>query len=146
MKIFLSFLLLATLHLAYGQSTGNRTALGKEDYLKKSKVQKKLASITGGTGLGIFTIGLVIYFSQYGNGLSGGTGYNEKTSKTGETLMYVGGGLVLVSVPFKMAYKRNKKLAASLSFNNRRIVCPPLANKAFSFVPSLCLQIGLVKH
>jgi len=146
MKIFLSFLLVITLHVAYGQSTENKTALGKEDYLKKSKGQKTLARITVGTGLGVFTVGLVMYFSEYGKGLPGGTGFNEKTFKTGETLMYVGGGILLVSVPFHIAYKRNEKLAASLSINNRRIVCPPLANKAFSFVPSLCLSIGLVKH
>jgi hypothetical protein len=146
MKILFSFLLLATLHVAYGQSTENKTIPGTEDYLRKSKRQKTLAWITAGTGLGVFTTGLIMYLSEYGNGLPGGTGYNEKTSKTGETLMYVGGGLVLVSVPFRIAYKRNKKLATSLSINNSRVVYPPLKDKAFSFVPSLCLRIGLAKH
>jgi len=146
MKIFLLFLLLITLHIGYGQSTENRTGPGKEDYLKKSKRQKTWGWIAAGTGVGLFTIGLVMYLSEYGDGLPGGTGYNEKTSNTGETLMFVGGGLVLVSIPFQIEYKRNKKLAASVSINNRRIVYPLLVDKTFSFAPSLCLRIGLVKH
>jgi hypothetical protein len=146
MKIIFSFLLIATLHAAYGQSTENKTMPGREDYLRKSKTQKTWAWITGGTGALVFTVGLIMYMSEFEDGLSGAPGYNEKSAKTGETLMYVGGGLVLVSIPFSIAYKKNAKLAVSLSIRNRPVLYPPLAGKSFAFAPSLCVRIDLAKH
>ncbi len=145
MKITFLFLLLATLHLANGQSILSKSTLEKECYLKKSKQQKTLFWIAGGTGVGLFTIGGIMYMSEFGKGLPGGTGYNEKKSKTGETLMYVGVGLALVSVPFRIAYKKNEKAAASLSLENRRVSYPKEVNIVSSSVPVLSLKINLGK-
>ncbi len=108
------------MQLCYGQSPDNKSNFSKNDYYKKSKNQKKIALVLGISGLAAFATGTVLYLSEFGNGLPGGTGYNDHVSRTGETLMYVGGGLVLACMPFDLASRRNKKIAASISFDNKR--------------------------
>ena len=145
MKIILLFLLLIIFSCSYGQTKLAQNSLTKEDYLHMSKRQSTFYWITGGAAALFFTIGAIMYFSEYGNGLPGGTGYNEKVSKTGEALMYAGGGLTLVSISFRIASKRNKKIAASLSLKANPI--PSLQDQEIvaQFAPMQSLKITFIK-
>jgi len=148
MKILLLLLLLATIHTAYGQSIKQKNILEKEDYLMKSEKQKKFSLAAGATGIGLMLIGLIIDVSEFGNGMdfTGESRSDEKFAKFGETLMIVGSGVALASIPLRNAHKRNQKMAAALSINNKRVVHPPLANKAFPFAPTVSLKISLAQH
>jgi hypothetical protein len=143
MRNIFTLFLIATIHCAYGQVTESKGTLKKENYLKKSKRQKTLYWIVGGTGLGLFALGSIMFMSEFGDGLSGSTGYNEKTFKTGETLMYVGGGLTLVTIPLRIGYKNNEKLAASLSLENGGIKHPTKdVSCSSAFFLSLNINLG----
>ena len=55
--------------------------------------------------------------------------------------MYIGGRLVIVSVPFRIAYKKYKKIAASLSLQNRRVSYPKEGNLCILLFPFYHLKL-----
>jgi hypothetical protein len=142
MKLLLFCLLLPSLVLAQHINTASGDTLIKEELLQKMKRQKTIALATGITGVVLALTGSIMFLSQFGEGLTAGsTSYNENTSKTGETLAYIGGGLMVVSVPFSLAYRRNKKVLASLSLQHKM---SPLLNGnplARHLLPAVSLRL-----
>lgn len=108
----------------------------KIDYLQKSKRQNTIAWTTGIPGISVFTIGLIMYMSDFGDGLPGGdpANYDENKVKTGETLMYIGGGLTLVSIPFAMLAWKNKKIASTYSASFKTETTPVMIKTGFKKV------------
>lgn len=143
MRIFLLALLLSMVHSASGQTPESPSTLTKEYILQKARTQKTWTKIIGFTGLGLLVPGVIMYMADWGDGFTDNAGANERTARTGETLMYVGGGMVLLSVPLQLASNRNQKIAASLAVESRRIGLPQHGAMAAAFRPFLSLKIHL---
>lgn len=93
----------------------------------------------------IFMIGSLMYMSEFGDGLlpSGDSGYDEKKVKTGEAFMIAGGVLLVASVPFNLAFRKNKKKAMTILLKGEQV--QQLQKNGFiaKSIPSLNLKIGL---
>ena len=74
MKINIAFLiLLITIsYSSFGQKINPTGPITREDYLLKSKKQKTISLAIGIPGAALFSIGSIMYMSEFGNGLSGG--------------------------------------------------------------------------
>ena len=144
MRIIFTILLLAALHFAYGQSREAESTYMKEKYLEESKRQKTTASILTGVGMGLLTAGLIVWGSEFGDSWNGGS-TDEGTLNTGEALVIVGCVVTLVSIPIWIAYRKKKKLAASLALENRRIWLPTKGDLASFSAPGLSIKIALGK-
>lgn len=145
MKKNLVFPLLLTLATAsFSQPTTTVVPTIKTDYLQKSKNQKKIALAFGVPGVALFTIGGIMYISEFGNGLlPGQTEQSKNNSKTGEVLMIAGGVLCIVALPFQVASTKNKLKALSLSFRNEKAAMVQKSGFVNRCVPSLTLKISL---
>ena len=102
----------------------------KQDYLKKSKNQKRAAWVLLGLGSLSVLVGSIEVNPNYG----------ESTNRP----FLVIGGLVTAaaSIPNFIASKRNKKKAMGLSFNNYRVPQMRKNNFAYSSVQSLSVLIS----
>jgi hypothetical protein len=114
----------------FSQPTEPSPTLTKQDYLLKSKKQKKAAWVCLGGGVAAGVIGVVWAASNWQSG--------------GPDVMFVLGGASIVgSIPLFIASGRNKRKAMSMSFNFQRL--PQLQNGAVvsQKIPSLSLKISL---
>ena len=101
----------------------------KQDYLKKSKNQKRAAWVLLGVGSLSVVAGSIEVNPNYGE----------------SNRPYLGiGGLVtaVASIPNFIAAARNKKNAMRLSFNNYRVPHIRKNNFVYSSIPSLSLQVS----
>jgi hypothetical protein len=80
------------------------------DYLKKSRQQKTLATISLITGGSVALVGGYLWLLSPIAGISE-HGNVEGARRTGQTLVAIGGSLVAVSIPLFNASKKNKKKA-----------------------------------
>ncbi|MEO5946787.1 MAG: hypothetical protein ABIP79_08225, partial [Chitinophagaceae bacterium] len=108
---------------------------------QKSKRQNTIALVTGISGTLLCTIGGIMYLSEFEDGLSGGTGYNETNAKNGNALMIAGGGLLLISFPFRVAARKNKRLA--IAIKNDPLHALQKNGFRINHVPSLAFKINL---
>jgi hypothetical protein len=93
---------------SYGQESRGHS---KQFYLEKSKKQKRISLVTGGTGTVLLAVGTIMYLSEYRKE----TGINASRLRTGESLILGGAGLALISVPFRLAAQQNSHLAGTVS-------------------------------
>lgn len=102
----------------------------KQDYLKKSKNQKRAAWVLLGIGS----------LSVLAGSIEVNPNYGESTNRP----YLVIGGLIAAgaSIPNFIASGRNKKRAMSLSFNNYRVPQMRKNNFVFSTIPSLSLRVS----
>lgn len=143
MKKITIFLLLLILSAAtFGQQTNPTPPPTKQDYLKKSKTQKKTAWILlgGGTVLAITGAAIPSKVTDYGNPLNP---YDDKYSNNWSYLIGVGGLAMLCSIPFFIASGKNKRKAMNLSFKNE--LAPQVMESGFVYrsIPTLNLKINL---
>ena len=141
-KIILFFLVAALSTTVFSQQTAT-PPLTKADYLQKSKSQTTIAYATSIPGALLLIIGGAMFFSEFDNGLPGGTGSDEKTINTGNILMIVGSGLMLVAIPFQLAARKNKKLGMEIGFKNEPTQQLQESSLFRKTVPSLSLKISL---
>lgn len=113
----------------------------KNNYQHKSKNQKKVALILLGGGTTLMLTGAIIpkgpvtrenfFWNEYKNdGIRG-------------TFVLTGFVSMLGSIPFFFASSKNKRKAASLSFNNEKIQTLQKGIFAYKFVPAVRLTIRL---
>lgn len=114
----------------------------KEFYLQRSKNQKTTAWIllAGGTGLVIGSIILTIGDAM-AIVLSMGTAGSDKLIDVAGDIASAGLIADLVSIPFFISASHNKKMAASLSFDNQRVYNSPNNSVCSNVYPSLTLKI-----
>src|SRR4051812_5284378 len=123
-KIIISPMLLAFAITSFGQieTTSNQVPM-QTDYLKKSKTQKTWAWVFLGTGVALFTGGMIAHYNHVNNintwddpakGIESAFGYDEYTAIAAAGLLIAGG-----SIPFFIVSSKNKKKAhaASVSIN-----------------------------
>lgn len=114
MKKMLLFLAVPALCFsAYGQPA-QKIATAYDQWVGGSRTQKGVATAGLVAGGALMIGGGVLYFSEYGNGLPGGTGFNERRSKTGEALFYTGLGLSVVSALLLEPFRKKGRLLDAL--------------------------------
>lgn len=134
-KIILSTMLLGLSITSFCQQTHPSTSLTQEEYLNKSKKQKKVASVLliGGTAL----IGSALLIAAITN----------KESDFYIVGMFFGIGAVstIVSIPFYIASGSNKRKAknASVSFNLEKIQSIQHPHLGFQSVPAISIKLNL---
>jgi len=141
-KVIIVFIILIAACSAFCQQTNPVPTLTKQDYLEKSKNQKKISQWVGIPGSAMFLAGSVLYFSEILD-FSPASPYNERKANAGEALMITGGAAVLVSAGFAIASRSNKKKAMSLALNKQFV--PQLQESTIVYhpIPSLTLKISL---
>ncbi|HEY6503643.1 MAG TPA: hypothetical protein VIZ28_06670 [Chitinophagaceae bacterium] len=124
------FLIITTAGIS--QQNNPAPALTKQDYLKKSKTQRIIATSLLAGGSIAWLAGASKYMKQ-----------DDYVDGGGEAAMIIGGLAVLSSIPLYILASKNKKKARQMAFNNQRI--PQIQNNSFvyRFVPSLTLKISL---
>lgn len=110
-------LYLVTLLIFNSGISQNIEIQNKEYYLQKRKTNMTAGWFCLGIGVVGIAGGVALDFSD--NFLNGGS-YNN----TGLTLAYVGGGLVLTSIPLFAAANKNKKKAANATLSIKNEHCP----------------------
>jgi heme/copper-type cytochrome/quinol oxidase subunit 3 len=112
-KIVLSTMLLAFATASFGQQdTASKPVLEQPDYLAKSKRQKTAAWVFLGTGVAIFTGGLIAHYNHANNpddfedAVTTAFGASDEMAIAGVGLIVAGG-----SIPFFILSSKNKKNA-----------------------------------
>jgi hypothetical protein len=139
--IFITLLLFVT--CSFGQQTTN-TSVPKPntDYLQKSKKQKTTAWILLAGGTVLTTIGA-------GVALSGGLdcAFDDPDCGNDQTLASIliisGSAAILGSIPLFIASGKNKRKAASLSFNNIKMLQIKNSSLVYKPMPAVSLKINL---
>jgi len=140
-KIVIIILILIVSAPVFGQQTDSSSILTRQDYMAKSKNQKKAAIILLVDGAVISGIGLGITLNNL-NGLFNPNQPN-KNGTFADVLTYSGLVIAAVSIPLFFASSKNEKKAISMSFKNQLV--PQFQGTDFIHraVPSLHLKINI---
>ena len=130
-KLTILFILFSVSRGIFSQQTPHALSLTKQDYLKKSKVQKTAAWILLGTGSLSAILGTIKVNPDYGE-------------STNSSFLLIGGFVMIgTSVPLFIASGRNRKKAASIAFRNHSTLEINNGDLLQRFVPSLSIIITL---
>ena len=119
----------------------------KTDYLAKSKNQRTAGWILTGTGVTVFSIGMVVSMAEMAEDVTVGlvdaiTGEETEThSQGGGALTITGLALVATGVTFLSIAKKNKRKALSMSFINESSQQLRYNTVMNTSVPSLRLRV-----
>lgn len=135
-KIVFSLALLLFIGKSFSQTTS--PAISKDFYLRKSKNQKKVATILLAGGAASILTGALISRGEPG------FVYDEND---GIKMTFVGIGTLsmLASIPFYIASSKNKRRAnaATLSFNNQKVIFLQQNTFVLKMQPALTLKLRL---
>lgn len=129
----------------HAQFRNQQYAIQQPNFYGKGDPNKTIYLATAISGTVLLGAGLVMFLSDYGEGLPGGGGADEKKIKTGETLMYVGGGLVLISIPFYIASKRNRGFGININLQRQNASKLHGSFVTYFYQPSLSVKITIPK-
>ncbi len=139
MKKIICFL---TLLLFVAKSFSQSTTLSKDYYLEKSKTQKTVAWVMLGGGVAMATAGLVITNKHVNDDPF--EALNNLGTTGGSAILTIAGiGSALGSIPFFISSAKNARKAATISFNNQKILFPQQNIFVLKTQPALTLKIEL---
>ncbi len=133
-KIFFFITLLLVMHTCFSQQTEPAPVLTKQDYLHKSRSQKTTALILLPAGAAMVVGGIAINL---------GDGLFSSTPNKGLWLSYLGGGVMLSSIPFFIAAGKNKKKAMNLSASISTLPVYTITKNEVTTKPSPAVVIRL---
>jgi len=144
-KLFIFITLLLFLTRSFGQQPATTTASKTNtDYLQKSKNQKKTAWIMLGGGATLIVVAILIPPGEFIQPDDPIVLLTEQKNDGVIAAFFVAGTLsMLGSIPFFIASGKNKRRAASLSFNN--MMSPQIKNSSMvnKPIPAVSLKINL---
>ncbi len=136
-KIILLATTLLFIVTSFSQTTPHST-FSKNYYLQKSKTQKTIAWIMLGGGTAMAITGFLIENKKLTEG-----SFNV-IEDTGPQILILGGtGVALGSIPFFISSAKNKRRAASVSFETKNNLLMQQNNFVYKIQPSVTLKIGL---
>jgi len=111
-KIIILTMLLAFVAISFAQQIAPKEDMNwkESDYYKKSRTQKTVAWIFLGSGVALFTGGLIAHYNYVNDSGDVLAGYYTGLS-TGEAVAIVGVVVAGGSIPFFIASSKNKKKA-----------------------------------
>jgi hypothetical protein len=136
-------IILLILGLVIYGSVFSQEVLSKQDYLEKSRNQKKTGKILLAGGSVLSAIGLGIVLGNL-NGLFDPSQPEPNNDGTvGEVLGYSGLVIAATSIPLFIASSKNKKKAMSMTLDSQKI--PQMKNNNFVYraIPSLTIKLNL---
>lgn len=113
-KSIVFVVMLALTFPSYGQPLGKDTKAELDQYYNRIRTYKRIGTATLITGGAVATVGGILWLSEFGDGLPGGTGYNEGVSNTGEVLFYTGLGVAVASAVFLESYRKKNRIMKGL--------------------------------
>ena len=137
-------LLLVTVNI-FGQKSGSQISFSKQDYLEKSKNQKKTGTILLISGAVLIATAFII---PRGEIVEGGTcigpycDYKYKNDAIKSVFGVAGVASALGSIPFFILSKKNKQRSVSLNLNVRDAFQLSGAIAATTLFPGLQLKIN----
>ena len=144
-KIIFSVVLFLFNASLFSQQTNPARTLSEQDYLKKSKKQKKTALIflAGGAGL-IITSFVIPRGALEEDGICVGPYCDDKYKNDGiKTTLFIAGGVAaLSSIPFFIASGKNRRKATSVSFKMENTVHFYNRNLASASFPALRVKLS----
>ena len=144
-RIIMFSLLFAFGTTSFCQQTVQKQSLTKEDYLQKSKKQKKIGWILIGSGAAMFIVSEVIPEGELTGEISWPClceDVHENDDIKGVFIL-VGAASMLGSIPFFIASGKSKKKAASISLKNYPIPILRDGNMVNRIVPALSFKVHL---
>jgi hypothetical protein len=129
-----------------GQQTNTSPSLSQQNYLDKSKKQKKLATLLLAGGAGLIITSLVIPrgdLTEDGICVGGFCDKQYQNDDMKSAFFIAGGVAALGSIPFFMAAKKNKRKAGLVSFHLERALQLHNQNIVFTTFPAVRLKIDL---
>ena len=141
-KIIICCLMLIIANATFSQQTKSSMPLTKQDYLQKSKNQKKTACILLGGGGALMITGIIIPKGDITHiDPAGGKSYKNDGIKS--VFTQTGALAMLGSIPFFIASGKNKRRAISVSLMNEPVLQPIKNGFVYHPLPSLDLKISL---
>jgi hypothetical protein len=143
--IFSSMLLLLSSSL-FGQQTSPGHAVSDQDYLQKSKNQKKASRILLASGAGLVIASFVIPRGTLEeDGICVGAFCDKKYKNDGiKTALLVAGGVVaLASIPVFIASKKNRRKAGAVSFKMENSIQLYNQKLVSAWFPALRVKLNL---
>lgn len=110
-KILLFLAVLALAVSSYGQLVEDTTQ-AYDDWRKRVRTQKTLATLTAAAGGAMMLVGGVMYLTQFESEWY--NGWDEQTAKTGSVLFLSGLGMAVASAAFLQPYRKQGRLSKSL--------------------------------
>jgi hypothetical protein len=129
--ILIAFLIVVPV-ISNGQFTGKNE--------QKANTNKTIFRVASVTGAALIATGGLLFLSEMGKPAGE---YNESRSKTGETLVYVGTGIALVSFTFMIANRKNDYVDGSISLETNDVPSINRGWKTTRHFPALSLKIAL---
>jgi hypothetical protein len=127
----------------FGQSTKTRESLNRQDYLGKSKKQKKTAWILLAGGAAFTTTAFLIPEGEQKEFNPVCLCYTHENDGISAAFFITGGLSMLGSIPFFIASGRNKRKALSLSFKYEKAIQLHRENLVYTSFPALMLTMRL---
>lgn len=115
-------------------------AFSKDYYLKKSKTRKTVGWVLLGGGVTMTTAGYLLLIKQVNDDP---WTFLEFKGQGYVMLMAAGATTALASIPFFISSAKNARKAATISFNNRRVLFPHQNTFVLKTQPTLTLKIEL---
>ena len=142
-KMIILTMLLAFAAASFCQQITPKPDWTETDYYKKSKKQKTTAWVLLGSGVALFTGGLIAHYNYINNHDDPFAGLTEVT--TGEIVATVGLFAVVGSIPLFIASSKNKKKAKAASVFIDMEKAPVLEGTVFSnqSFPAFGVRISL---
>jgi hypothetical protein len=115
-----------------------QTTLSKDDYIRKSDVQKKTGWTMLACGTTLIMIGAIIGGGDDSDEMGYGSNF-----EAGTLLVGIGLAADLASIPVFMGSAKNARKAATISFRNQRISFESQDGYAVRFNPVIALTVYL---
>ena len=139
-KIIFCTMLLPITSISFSQKTNPEQTLTKQDYLNKSKKQKKVGSILLAGGAGLMATAFILPKGEsIGNCYQGICTYKNDETKVG---LFIAGGIsALGSILFFRASKKNGRIASAVSLKIENTTNLYKQNLAYTSFPALKVKV-----
>lgn len=128
---------------SFGQQTTPSPSFTQEDYLKKSKKQKKTATILLISGAAVTLAGTAMWVGEFHDLLTDLDRVEKNKLDAAAGFVIVGGTMILASIPFYISAGKNKKMALSLALKNEPVQQIQQGTLVLKNTPSLTLKLSL---
>lgn len=139
--------MLALSCFTYGQPVEKAALPTVGQEFRKAGTQKQVGIATLAAGSTLALVGGALYLSEFGDGLTGSTGYNAGVANTGEVLFYTGIGLAVASAVIFGTDRQHRRIKNSLQavpfLEMETALQPGVTGMARCRYPCLGLQVGL---
>lgn len=130
---------------SFSQQTNSQPSFTQQDYLEKSKKQKKVGTILLIGGAGLITTAIIIPKGELvDDGICVGAYCDDKYKNDGiKSAFFIAGGIAaLSSIPLFIMSGKNRKKATSVGFKKENSVHLYNQNLVYTWFPALRVKVN----